>query len=147
VTERSSPLNQRLRRLLGTGSLSAPPAPIAETGRPRDTGLLFESQITRLSQALIDLRTIDQQRETELCTLREQIGLVQIRTQVALNEIDALITLVERQVVPAPPADTLFERMRARSATAALSSERRTELLEWAAALRRVRAQLRAIIE
>lgn len=147
MTERSSPLNQRLRRLLGTGNLSAPPVPTAETGRPRDTGLLFESQITRLSQALIDLRTIDQQREAELCALREQIGLAQGRTQLALAELDALITLVERQVAPAPPADTLFERMRARSTTAALGSERRTELLEWAAALRRVRAKLREIIQ
>jgi hypothetical protein len=150
VTERSSPLNQRLRRLLGTGSLNAPPTPAASDGRPpreTDTGLLFESQITRLSQALIDLRAIDQQREAELCALRTQLGLTQDRVHAAISELDTLIGAIEAQVAPPTPAATLFERMRSRNAATALGADRRAELVTWLMTLRSLRAQLRAVAE
>lgn len=149
MSERSSPLNQRLRRLLGTGSLNAPPTSAASDGRPRgtDTGLLFESQITRLSQALIDLRTIDQQREAELCALRTQLSLAQDRVQAALSELDTLIDAFEAQLAPPGAATTLFERMCARNATTALGADRRAELVAWLTTLRSLRGQLRAVTE
>jgi hypothetical protein len=149
VTERSSPLNQRLRRLLGTGSLNAPPMSAASDGRSRetDTGLLFESQITRLSQALIDLRAIDQQREAELCALRTQLNLAQDRVQAALSELETLIAALEAQLAPPGAATTLFERMRARNAATALGTDRRAELVAWLTTLKNLRTQLRVVAE
>ncbi|RRR72667.1 MAG: hypothetical protein EI684_09850 [Candidatus Viridilinea halotolerans] len=143
MAERSSPLNQRLRRLLGTNSLNAPAdAPASEEGRKHDSSLLFESQISRLSQALLDLRALDQQRTAEFAGLRDQLRLTHSRIHAALQDVDALIDAVEIQLMPPPPDATLFERMRARSAATNLSPERRAELLTWLTALKRLRATL-----
>lgn len=147
MSDRSSPLNQRLRRLLGTNSLNAPDAPPSGDGRPNDSSMLFESQITRLSQALLDLRTLDQQRASELCELRDQLRLNQSRVHAALHDLDELIAAVEAQLLPPPPAATLFERMRARSTAAQITPERRAELLAWLTALKRLRVKLCAASE
>ncbi|PDW04275.1 hypothetical protein [Candidatus Viridilinea mediisalina] len=147
MSDRSSPLNQRLRRLLGTNSLHAPDQAPSGDKRPPDSSLLFESQITRLSQALLDLRTLDQQRASELCELRDQLRLTQSRVHAALHDLDELIGAIEGQLRPPPPAATLFERMRASSTAPNLEPERRAELSAWLTALKRLRIKLCAASE
>lgn len=154
MNDHSSPLSQRVRRLLGTGALPAePPEPLAPPARrPHDTGALFESQIGRLSSALRDLQTIDRQREAELRALRERLAIAEAlhrrdlaqRLGPAVRRLDALIAEAAHLLQPAPPpaAATLFERMRAQAALAGAEPARREALLAWASALVDLRAQL-----
>lgn len=159
VNEHTSPLTQRVRRILGTGALQAErPAAPAASARVPDTGALFESQLGRLSAALRDLRAIDLQREAELRALRERLAIVEAVQQLAvaqrlapaLSHIDTMITEATRVLQPAPeppPTATLFERMRARAAARDSEPSHREALLGLAAALVDLRAQLATLLE
>lgn len=145
MTDRTSSLNQRVRRLLGTGALGAPPPPPAANGHVSpDTGQLFESQLARLSHALQDLRAIDQKREAEMRELRTHLCEAETRTANALAAIDALIAVVEQAATPMQsfPATTPFERMRARSLGQSLDPAQREAMAVLVIALRRIREEL-----
>lgn len=112
MTDHSSPLTQRVRRLLGTSRFVAqaepPPTPAAPLAHgpaapplthapagssvtphnPRrpDTGALFESQITRLSLVLRELHAIDRAREAELHQLRERLAVAEAVARAELVE-------------------------------------------------------------
>lgn len=160
MNDQPSPLSQRVRRLLGTSALIAegrPEHPPPNGHRP-DTGLLFESQISRLSSALRDLRAIDRQREAELRALRERIAIAEAVAQAALVErlsgalgrVDALIEEAARLLQPPPdppPANTLFDRMRARATASNHELARREALVTWASALIDLRAQIAAVLD
>lgn len=159
MNEHTSPLTQRVRRLLGTGALQAElPPPPATGARVPDTGALFESQLSRLSAALRDLRTIDLQREAELRALRERLAIIDAVHQVAvaqqlapaLSRIDTMINEATHTLQPAadpPPAATLFERMRARAAARDSEQSHRETLMALATALVDLRAQLASLVE
>ncbi|MFV9503054.1 MAG: hypothetical protein AB4911_00670 [Oscillochloridaceae bacterium umkhey_bin13] len=145
MTDRTSSLNQRVRRLLGTGALGPPPPPPDANGHlPHDTGQLFESQLARLSHALQDLRAIDQKREAEMRELRAHLHNADARTAQALAAIDALLAAVEPATAPvqALPGATPFERMRARSLGQSLDPAQREAMAVWVIALRRIREEL-----
>jgi hypothetical protein len=153
LTDRTSPLTQRVRRLLGTSGLSANPGPppTPPDGPARsDTGTLFETQIARLSTALHELYAIDRQREAELRQMREQARLAEEHARAlaaTLAQLDALIAEVNRVLQPAPdppPASTLFERMLAR-ASASSEHSRREALVVWASGLIDLRTRLAAL--
>ncbi len=157
MTDRNSPLTQRVRRLLGTGSLNpdalAPPiaSPTAHGQVRPDTGTLFENQIDRLSAALRELYAIDRQREAELCQMREQAHIAEEHARAlteTLAQLDTLIAEVNHLLHPAaepPHATTLFERMRVR-ATPASEHAYREALIIWAAGLLDLRARLAALV-
>lgn len=171
VSDRLSPLSQRVRRLLGTGSLSLdnhhrahaeadppaerkPTAPVA--GQRSETATLFEARITKLSHVLDELRAVDRQREAELRTLREQLSTAHEHTRHKLTEnlhatlaqIDALLAIGQRLLdpPPLPPPTTLFERMRSRMGHRHLDPEQRVIIEEWVAGLRLVRERLIGLI-
>ncbi|NTU79853.1 MAG: hypothetical protein HGA45_10695 [Chloroflexales bacterium] len=155
MTDRTSPLTQRVRRRIGTGGLSADAGPpsVSPGGQAHpDTGALFETQIVRLSSALRELYAIDRQREAELRQMREQARLAAEHARAlaaTLAQLDALIAEVNRLLQPAPdppPSSTLFERMLAH---AAASSEhtRREALIAWASGLIDLRTRLAALLD
>ncbi|GAB4425302.1 MAG: hypothetical protein OHK0015_05200 [Chloroflexi bacterium OHK40] len=169
MSDQASPFTQRVRRLIGSGvpdpQASPPPnRPQSEPPPPPpgprflDTGVLFESQIGRLSAALRDLRAIDRQREAELRALRERAAIADavaratLAAQIApaLARIDALIHEAARLLQPLPelpPGATLFERMRARRTAASLTPTQRDALVAWAAMLADLRTQLAELME
>lgn len=129
MSERLSPLTQRVRRLLGTTSLA--PAPINDAAprpltRAGDTAALFEARVAKLSHLIEELRAVDLQREDELRALREQIARAQHRSHPDLAtilaptiaELDIALLIGRGLLAPPsePPQTTLFERMRARVA-------------------------------
>jgi hypothetical protein len=160
VSDRLSPINQRVRRLLGTGSLNhadfsdqvQPPAPPSRG----DTGTLFEARIAKLSHVLDELRAVDMQREYELRALREQLLIAHERARrelcaalaPALTEIDVLLHRGKALLAPPeePPA-TPFDRMRARRASQHSEARQREQLAALVAHLAAVRAQLAALAE
>lgn len=168
MTDHTSPLSQRVRRLLGAGSHATADEVPPQNGRHAathghhgqgrpDTGVLFESQIARLGNVLRELHAIDRAREAELRHLRERLAIADAQAQTALVErlaptiaqLDALIGEAARMLQPAPeppPAATLFERMRARSAATGQQTSREA-LLAWASALLDLRTQLAALID
>jgi hypothetical protein len=160
VTDHTSPLTQRVRRLLGANSLTpeAEGSHASSNGHRRpDTGVLFENQITRLSHVLRELHAIDRAREAELRQLRERVAIAEAMAHAELVErlaptiaqLDALIGEAARLLQPTaelPPAATLFERMRIR-ATAVTDQARREALVTWASSLLDLRTQLAALLE
>jgi hypothetical protein len=159
VNDPRSPLAQRVRRLLvreGRGAVALPHPPPHQ--RPIDSGMLFESQLARLSKTLRDLRAIDRQREAELRALRERVAIADAvahavfaeRLAPALARIDGLVAeiTVLLQPPPEPPASaTLFERMRARRASTGVTQAERELLLGWAALLADLRLHLASMAE
>jgi hypothetical protein len=160
VTDHTSPLTQRVRRLLGASSL--PPevdSPhVTPNGHRRpDTGVLFENQITRLSHVLRELHAIDRAREAELRQLRERVAIAEAvahaelveRLAPTIAQLDALIGDAARLLQPTaepPPAATLFERMRVR-ATTVTDQARREALVAWASSLLDLRTQLASLLD
>jgi hypothetical protein len=135
-----------------------PPAAPPLSSRVIDTGLLFESQLSRLSASLRELRAIDRQREAELRALRERLAILDAVHQVGvakrltptLQRLDALIEEASRLLQPPPappPTATLFERMRAQTYASAPGSASRELLVAWAAALIDLRAQLAEFVQ
>jgi predicted RecB family endonuclease len=120
--------------------------------------MLFESQLSRLSTTLRDLRAIDRQREAELRALRERVAIADAKAQAvfaarmkpALAQIDAMLgqvsVLLQAPLEP-PPSATHFERMRARRSTATLTAAQRETLLSWAGLLADLRVHLAALVE
>ncbi len=154
--ERSSPLTQRVRRLLGTRELTARPATMARprSPLPGDTSALFESQLSQLSSTVSELRSADRRRDAELRALRSLVRDADERTRdlrLVLAEVDeliragrALLDLPEDQ----PQPTTLFERMRARiGATSRLDPRQREMLAELVARMASVREQIRSCID
>jgi len=157
VSERFSPLSQRVRRLIGSGSLVLAPADNPEPARPAPspTSSLFEARIALLSHMLDELRTVDLQREDELRALREQIRHARQRARrellaalaPALGEIDVLLQRGQSLLAPPPePPATLFERMRA-GAPPRPDPQQREQVAAIVARLAVVRAQLAALGE
>jgi hypothetical protein len=159
VNDPRSPLSQRVRRLLvrdGGGAVPLPHPPPHQ--RPLDSGMLFESQLARLSKTLRDLRAIDRQREAELRALRERVAIADAVAQAAFAErlapalarIDGLVAEIALLLQPPPeppPSATLFERMRARRTPTQLSQAQRELLLTWAGLLADLRVHLAAMAE
>lgn len=171
MSERLSPLSQRVRRLLGTSALSLDhpyhphavqepaerPTPTASPGSRSETGTLFEARITKLSHVLEELRAVDRQRESELRALREQLNTTHERARheltqrlrATLGEIDALLAIGQRllEPPPPPPPSTLFERMRSRMGHRQLTPEQESIVGEWVAGLRLVRERLVELLD
>jgi len=172
VNDYSSPLTQRVRRLLGTSSFAqeaerpsrsangahsaAGNSAATRAQRRPDSGALFESQINRLALVLRELHAIDRAREAELRQLRERLAIAEALAHARMSErltplvaqLDALISEAARllqPMPPPPPTATLFERMRARAAVS--DQESRAALLSWASALIDLRTQLAALTE
>lgn len=174
MSERLSPLTQRVRRLLGTGSLAPPTLPIShERGseiaplphsqhhqphRPTsDSAALFETRIASLSHLLEELRSVDRQREAELRAMREQISDAHEQARLdllrsleqALAELDDALRISRTLLTPPEqlPATTLYERMRARIAAGQRPDSRQHELTRaLLITLSGVRERLRQIV-
>lgn len=172
MSERLSPLSQRVRRLLGTSALSldrpypahAAPEPVIDRPPPApapasrsETGALFEARIAKLSHVLDELRAVDRQRESELRTLRDQLSVAHERARheltqhlrATLGEIEALLAIGQRllEPPPAPPPTTLFERMRSRMGHRQLTPEQEAMVNEWVSRLRLVRERLIGMLD
>lgn len=153
--ERSSPLTQRVRRLLGTRELAVRPATMVRplSTVPGDTSALFESQLSQLSANLAELRAADRRRDAELRALRLIVRDADERARsldLVLTEIDDILRtgrmLIEAPEEQAPPT-TLFERMRARiGATNRLDPRQRETLAEMVVRLTTIREQIRACL-
>ncbi|NTW01878.1 MAG: hypothetical protein HGA19_11405 [Oscillochloris sp.] len=153
--ERSSPLTQRVRRLLGTRELAVRSSTMVRplSALPGDTSALFENQLAQLSTTLVELRAADRRREAELRALRAIVRDADERAQslsIALTEIDELLRTA-RALLEAPEEPlqqtTLFERMRARiSATSRLDPRQREVMAELIARMTNVREQIRTCL-
>jgi hypothetical protein len=166
VSERFSPLTQRVRRILGNNHTRAelvhhngrtplrfaPPSP-----RQLEPSPAFDARLARLSGLLEELRLADRQREAELRLLREQLRASRqiARREVARNllpllaEVDVLIALGRTLLdpPPPPPPTTLFERMRARVRAAQQPHEPPAALVTWIDTLVLLRSRIEALIE
>jgi hypothetical protein len=153
--ERSSPLTQRVRRLLGTRELAVRPSTMVRpiSAVPGDTSALFESQLSQLSSTLAELRAADRRRDAELRALRSIVRDADERARsldTALSEIDELLR-AGRALLDTPddtpPQTTLFERMRARiGATSRLDPRQREVLAELIARMTNVREQIHSCL-
>ncbi|NTV64685.1 MAG: hypothetical protein HGA65_14300 [Oscillochloris sp.] len=149
--ERSSPLTQRVRRLLGTREMAVRSATMVRplSSVPGDTSALFESQLAQLSATLAELRASDRRREAELRALRAIVRDADERARsldLVLAEIDDLLQL-SQSLLETPedqlPATTLFERMRARmGVTNRLDPHQREAISDLVARLSTVREQI-----
>lgn len=154
--ERSSPLTQRVRRLLGTRELAVRPTTMVRplSSVPGDTSALFESQLAQLSATLAELRAADRRREAELRVLRLIVRDADERARslnLVLTEIDDLLR-AGQALIEAPedsyPQTTLFERMRARiGASSRLDSRQREVLAELIGRLTGVREQIHTCLK
>jgi hypothetical protein len=122
---------------------------------PGDTSALFESQLSRLSATIADLRAADRRRDAELRALRAIARDADDRARglgSALSELDELLragrALLDMPEEPPQPPTTLFERMRARiSLTSRLDPRQRELLAELLVRMASVREQIRAASE
>lgn len=159
MSDRFSPLNQRVRRLLGTGGLDH--AGLDGPGQPGapppqdDTATLFAARIAKLSHVLDELRAVDMQREYELRALREQLLIAHEHARrelsaalaPALTELDVLLHRGRALLTPPEePLATPFERMRARRA-ATPDTRERDQIAALVAHLAAVRARIAALAE
>lgn len=166
VSERYSPLTQRVRRILSdpptaadvkhrNGHVAIPLT--APTFRRSDPRLSFDARLARLNSLLEELRLADHQREAELRLLREQLRASRdtARREVARNllpllaEVDVLIALSRTLLdpPPPPPPTTLFERMRARVHAGQQQQEPPPALVAWLNTLHLLRSRIEALIE
>ncbi len=166
MSERFSPLTQRVRRILSNapstidlkhrnGRISLQlPAPSMRRSDPR---LTFDARLARLNGLIEELRLADHQREAELCVLREQLRASRqvARREVSRNllpllaEVDLLLALGRTLLDPPPPLPptTLFERMRARVNAAQPAQQPPTALVVWLDTLNRLRSRIVALVE
>lgn len=166
MSERFSPLTQRVRRILS----NAPPAaelthrsgrvtrPLSSASlRRNDPQLSFDARLARLNGLLEELRLADHQREAEIRVLRDQLRASRqiARREVARNllpllaEVDMLIALGRTLLdpPPPPPPTTLFERMRARVNASQQPQQPPAALVAWLNTLYVLRSRIEALIE
>jgi hypothetical protein len=166
VSERFSPLTQRVRRILGNGHPSADfvhrngrmPLPYTPASpRQSEPGPAFDVRLARLNSLLDELRLADRQREAELRLLREQLRASRqiARREAARNllpilaEVDLLIALGRTLLdpPPPPPPTTLFERMRTRATAAQQPQSPPAALGAWINTLVLLRSRIEALID
>lgn len=165
MSERSSPLTQRVRRILATEHPNAEPqhrhssAALLRPAQLRhsDAQLAFDGRLARLNGIIEELRQADRQRDAEIGVLREQLRLSRevARREVALDllpllsEVDVLIALARTLLdpPPPPPPTTLFERMCARVGAAKPPEQPPAALMAWLNTLLLLRSRLVTMIE
>lgn len=151
MTERSSPLSQRVRRLISATTPGPSNASVAypSPGPPAEPAPLLETPIARLAAAIADLRAFESRREAELRVLRAQLREAENHSQLlsqALAEVDNLLNSAQSLLNSAeerPTEQTLFDRMRARAVTTSrLEQHQREAIGELVLRLSALREQL-----